>query len=422
MTLSRRFACLSPILLLLWCSPIYSGMQSHQAAEVALDATGDLEDLDDFLYPQKCLAWTGASCDWEPNLRDMTVQYGNGVYNETFLAYVVPDVASFYNLSAGQKNAKHPKFTGQFGKFINLSTDTVRMHWHSGVRGQDPVYISDIEPFGSAGTATFPTHKFVLTNKNSKKVLTEWTVQTGNSLYYYDPFDSNPEKARKAMSEQQYHLYHMQLQNWAFAHQYRQFTGTDWLALYKHKRPPRFHMWRADAIGQTHSVVTGEIHFTELPPTHELKRGTSVYGPRPDEIDRIRRYRDTLPELELRLQVLSCAPRVFEIQNFLSDVEVAHLLELAAASAMERSTTKAGGVAMATQDNATRTSKNAWIARNTDMITDAIHRRAADVLQIHESLFRWRRTSEIPEFPESMISITERLQLVHYDVGERKFH
>ena len=81
-------------------------------------------------------------------------------------------------------------------------------------------------------------------------------------------------------------------------------------------------MWQADALGQTYTVTTKEIHFVTLPPLAELKRGTSAYGPRPDEWERMRRYRDKYPQLQLTLKVLSCAPRVFEIDNFLSDIEV----------------------------------------------------------------------------------------------------
>jgi prolyl 4-hydroxylase len=243
-------------------------------------------------------------------------------------------------------------------------------------------------------------------------------MQSENSLYYYDPFDSSLETAKKALTDVQFSLYYMQLQNRAFAHQYREFTGTDWLALYKQKQPPRYHMWRADAIGQTYTVQTNEIHFVERPPDEELKRGTSVYGPRPDEIQRMRPYRDQYPELSLTLTALSCAPRVFEIKNFLSDTEVYHILAIAAATEMKQSTTRASDASEQRTDDRTRTSRNTWISRNTDMVTDAIHRRAADVMQIHESLLRWRRTTEIPEMPESMISIAERLQLVHYDVGQ----
>jgi hypothetical protein len=414
------------VLLLFWCCfsvvvPLEAQGQEAKDSADGTTATTTVGDDDDFAeYPQTCHAWTGASCDWEPNLQSMTVRYGNGAYNETFHAYVTPDVSTFYNLTHQSKKAAQPQFTGQFGKFINLSPNNVRVHWHSGKRGDAPVYISDIEPFGSAGTSTFPKHKFVLTlSSDPNKVLTEWTIETDKSLYYYDPFNGNPDKAKKALSTEQYHFYHIQLQNLAFAYQYRQFTGADWLALYKHKHPPRYHMWRADSFGQIHTVVTEENHYVELPPAKELQRGTSVYGPRPDEIGRMRRYRHQYPTLELQLKVISCAPRVFEIANFLSDVEVDHILQLAAAAEMQRSSTKAGEASAETLDDNTRTSRNTWIARNTDMVTDAIHRRAADVLQIHEKLFRWRRTSEIPEFPESMISIAERLQLVHYAVGQR---
>lgn len=408
----------------LWLLLLLLLQQTAQSAEVevGVDGEGGGEDGSE-QDPQTCHAWTGASCDWEPNLKKMTVAYGNGAFNETFYAYVTPDVSTFYNETAARRKAKIPKFTGQFGKFINMSPDTVKVHWHSGKRGDRPMYISDIEPFGSAGTATFPGHKFIVTATNDPdQVLIEWKMEWNNALYFYDPFDSDPTKAQKELSPEQYQFYFVQLQNRAFAHQYRQFTGgTDWLALYKYKQPPRYHMWRADSFGQVHTVTTSEIQFVELPPKKELDRGTSKYGPRPDEIQRIRPYRDKFPTMELQLTVLSCAPRVFEIRNFLSDVEVDHIIQLAKDSNMKLSSTRAGSSSEATSDSRTRTSKNTWINRHTDMVTEVIHRRAADVLQINESLLRWRRKSEIPEFPESMISVAERLQLVHYDVGQRKY-
>ena len=376
---------------------------------------------DEVKLPQTCHSWTGASCDWEPNLHPMTVQYGNGIYNETFNAYIIPDVSTFYNLSSGTKKAKTPKFNGQFGKFINMSPNIVRVHWHSGYKKDEPVYIADIEPFGSAGTATYPNHRFVVTPPNdNKNVLIEWVIKADNALYYYDPYDNNPEKAKKALNDDQYHRYFIQIQTRAFAIQYRKFTGIDYLALYKHKHPPRYHMWRADFINQTHTVTTNEIPFIALPPSDELQRGTSVYGPRPDELSRMRKYRHQQPSMDLTLRVLSCAPRVLEIQNFLSDIEVDHILHIAHTKHMQRSSTRAGDSALETSNDSTRTSKNTWIERHHDLIIDILHRRAADVLQIPESLLRWRRNSEIPEIAnETSVSIAERLQLVHYDVGQR---
>jgi hypothetical protein len=347
----------------------------------------------------------------------MFVDFGS--YNETFYAYVTPDVATFYNETPGRKKAKTPRFKGLFGKFINLGPDSVRVYWESDTVGQDPVYISDVEPFGSAGTATYPNHKFIVTSKtNVKKVLTRWTMKAGESLYYHDPLGS-PENAMKALSAAQLPLYHMQYLNKLFAAQYRKFTGTDYLALYQQKMPPRFHMWRPEAIGDTFTVESEEIHFLELPPAADLNRGASVYGPRPDQIQQMRKYRDKYPTTNFTLTTLSVAPRVFEIQNFLSDLEVDHLLTIAERSNLKPSSTQAAAGSAATSNDATRTSTNDWISRGTDIITDAIYRRSADVLQMNEALLRWRRTSEIPEFSESMISVAERLQLVHYDVGQQ---
>jgi hypothetical protein len=402
----------------------------------ARDTAANDDNGNNVLPPQTCHGWAGATCEWEPNLHPMTVHYENG-YNETFYAYLTPSISTFYNETTNSEGSAasgrtvvavvEPKFQGFFGKFTNLSPQPIQVHWRSPAAGHALTYLTDIEPFGSAGTATYPHHVFVATppDKHSK-ILATWTMTPDNSLYYYDPFRGRPSHAQKALSIQQYHMYHIQYQNQAFAVQYKAFTqGRDWLGLYQHRLPPRFHMWRADAFGQTHIVTTDEIHFVERPPEMEMQRqqqrdGVSVYGPRPDEIQRMRPYRATLPTLQLELKVLSCAPRVFEIRNFLSPVEVDHILQLAAAMELRDSTTRASEAATAVTNESTRTSRNSWIGRNTDMIVDAIHKRAADVLQMPEALLRYRRSTEIPELnSESMISVAERLQLVHYSVGQR---
>jgi len=311
-------------------------------------------------------------------------------------------------------------FTGMFGKFINLSPEPIRV-WYQARKGADLAYMADVEPFGSAGTATYVNHVFVVTPSSSQsKVLTEWKMEHGNSLYYYDPFKFDINKAHKALTDQQYVFYHMQWHNKVFAEQYKTFTGgRDWLALYKQKQAPRFHMWRADYFGQTHHVETKEIHFVEMPTEDEMDRGTSAYGPRPDVIRRIRQHRDQSPTLTLELTAVSCSPRAFEIKHFLSDVEVDHLLNLAYASDMHLSSVSASSASEGGEQTASRTSTNSWIPRKSDVIVDAIYRRAADLLQMDESLLRWRRSSEIPEFTESSISVAEPLQCVNYQVGQQ---
>jgi prolyl 4-hydroxylase len=349
----------------------------------------------------------------------MTVSLGAD-HNETFYAYVPPDVSTFYNATAKSYLPLQTKATGFFGKFVNLSPHPVKLYFAPVGKNRDLVYMADIEAFGATGTATYPSHKFLVTDPTSPStVLHRWTLSTDTSLYYYDPLDFDVNKAYETLSSSQFPFYQLQWQNKVFAEQYKAFTGTEWLALYKQKEAPRFHMWRADSFGQTHSVTTKEIHFTEFPEQGELARGTSIYGPRPDEVERVRRHRHQYPTLDLTLTALSCSPRVFEIRNFLSPVEVEHLRNLIDNVELERSKTQASENSEDTTNDETRTSSQTWIPRATDIITDAIYKRAADVLQMDESLLRWRRPTEIPEFSESKIAVSESLQAVHYAVGQQ---
>lgn len=86
---------------------------------------------------------------------------------------------------------------------------------------------------------------------------------------------------------------------------------------------------------------------------------------------------------------------------------------------LSQSTTKAGSLGQERKDDATRTSKNSWITRFRSPIIDSVIRRSADLLQMNEALFRYRDPDEQYLVPESKMPITERLQLVHYDVGEQ---
>lgn len=121
----------------------------------------------------------------------------------------------------------------------------------------------------------------------------------------------------------------------------------------------------------------------------------------------------------LRRTVLSVAPRVFEIKNFLSVEEATHILELARGIKLSRSTTRAGSSAADSADDSTRTSQNSWISRQRSVILDSIYRRAADLLQIDEACFRRRGPYETCLTSNSTGPITESLQLVHYRVGQQ---
>ena len=65
---------------------------------------------------------------------------------------------------------------------------------------------------------------------------------------------------------------------------------------------------------------------------------------------------------------MSCAPRAFEIENFLSDAEVDHILHLAHITPLKLSTTGSANDSLAANAKSdTRTSRNTWIDREKDL-------------------------------------------------------
>lgn len=188
------------------------------------------------------------------------------------------------------------------------------------------------------------------------------------------------------------------------------------------RNAPSHKLWRADFFGQEHWVTTRETHFVEMPNEEELSPIDPKMGRkrvlRDDEPRLLHQYRTQEPYLNMTLKVLSCAPRAFEISNFLSPTEVDHIMYLTTGMKLHRSTT-AGSESGTKRDQTrnTRTSLNTWVYREKDQIIDTIYRRAADLLRIDEALMRPRSKEEFPRMGTSG-SIAEALQLVHYDVGQ----
>lgn len=346
--------------------------------------------------------------DCAPNksLQSMTFNVGHG--NETAWVFDSPDVSTFYQAPPGSRKIVTPRFNGMAAKFINISPNPVTVLWDPADGKRDKSYIADIGPFEAAATAAYPTHVFVMTPKNDPNtILTSFTVKSDEMLYVYDPIQDPT-----TLSNDELQRYTLQKENLDFAAAYRHSTGRDWLALFRKRERPRF-MWDADYFGQQHVVTTPETHFTSFPPENDL---TPVSM---GESRRLQEYRspDT-PELNLTLTVLSCEPRVFEIKNFLSEVEVDHILELATGMKLKRSMTQAGTSAKQTTSETTRTSRNTWVPRQKSPVIDAIYRRAADLLQLDEALLRRRSEDEFPDL-NTKGSIAEDLQLVHYDVSQQ---
>eukprot|EP00546_Thalassionema_frauenfeldii_P022080 CAMPEP_0178905740 /NCGR_PEP_ID=MMETSP0786-20121207/6443_1 /TAXON_ID=186022 /ORGANISM="Thalassionema frauenfeldii, Strain CCMP 1798" /LENGTH=498 /DNA_ID=CAMNT_0020577381 /DNA_START=127 /DNA_END=1622 /DNA_ORIENTATION=- len=356
----------------------------------------------------------------DPALKEMSFDLGDGP--EKFMAYVQPDVTTFYkDIDAPASTAVNP----MAGMFINMSKEPVRLFWEASVGGARSL-IDVLDPFSAGGTATFPTHSFIFTAlKDESKVLHRFTVgsNSNDNVYAYDPYhiegDSKKteDNLKRELEGEELESYRKLRKSYRFGKLYKNFTGRSYLVNYPRSQPSHF-MWRADHFNQTHWITTRETHFLSMPPKEKLSRITArgrSRALREDEPRLLLEYRSSEPLLNMTLKVLSCAPRAFEIKNFLSPIEVQHMLQIASGEDLSLSQTGIGG----SEDGedagvaGTRTSYNSWLKRERSPILDAIYRRAADLLRIDEALLRDRGDGEHPNL-DSDISLAEQLQLVHY--------
>ena len=379
---------------------------------------------------------TGKEENHDPALKAMNYTI-RGVHG-TFLAYVEPDVATFYQDSPPPSLKKMtPKYKGLANKFINNSKKRCELVWEGGSKQRpNRVPMGVIPPFSCSGTAAHPGHRFLFAEPgNHDTIYKRFTVGfPPDNLYIYDPYtvDGDPEATeanlqKEELSESERGLYLRWRDTIEFNEIYTNFTGRAYLANFL-RYPPKHFMWPASHFGQQHWVETKETHFRKMPSDDQLLR---IVAPPKQRVLKttdprlLQEYRDpNQSTLNLTLTVLSLAPRVFEIPNFLSETEVDHILKLATGAGLKRSTVgDVGGnkkEEIKGNDNPiakTRTSTNSWLSRETSPVVDAIYRRAADVMRIDEALLRHRHEDEFPEWPHPK-SVAEKLQLVHYSEGQ----
>lgn len=283
-------------------------------------------------------------------------------------------------------------------------------------------------PFTASGTGTFPTHSFVFTaDDDPDTILVRFVVKEyPENVYVYDPFRvegdaAATEKNLAVLSPTELEQYEVWRKTLAFNEYYRNFTGRSYLANYL-RDPPQHFQWRADYFGQEHWVESKETQFFQLPDEHLLdpvvKRGRGLA-----EFDNAALANFRSPgNLNMTLKVLSVAPRVFEIENFLSKVEVEHILDIAHKANLKLSSTGEvnSGEKRVKDSTKTRTSYNTWVPRVQSPITDSVYRRAADLMRIDEALLRARGPNEKLPGTFNQNTLAEDLQLVHYDVTQGK--
>eukprot|EP00979_Chaetoceros_neogracilis_P001055 scaffold192_cov222-Chaetoceros_neogracile.AAC.4 len=275
------------------------------------------------------------------------------------------------------------------------------------------------------GTASFPGHRFLLGSidyEQDKVVLKHFTIDNEGTtnLYYYDAIhvpgdEKKTEENLSMLTLLEYKKYNTMVRNKKFALEYKKFTGREYMTMYP-RSPPAHFMWPADHIEQVHWVTTKETCFMTVPedkvsPIRERYLDRVL---KDDDQRLLAEYREPGESLNMTLKVLSVRPRVYEIENFLSEVEVDHIVDYAQNANLKLSTVGQGGTGAKAS---VRTSKNTWVGRETDQVYDALYRRAADLLKIDEALFRIRDENEFPDWPNNA-SIGEQLQLVKYIHGQ----
>lgn len=251
-----------------------------------------------------------------------------------FKAYRRADISSMYREAPGSRVEQTPHFNGMAGKFVNMSPERLDLHWDNS-DGPPGNFISRAGPFESTGTCTFPDHVFYFLRPKTQEVVCSFRMKKGTSVYYCNPFVPNDPKDPSAgiysgpLLQKQEHLTPEQLKlydaaqfNREFAPVYKNFTGgSEWLGNYP-TQPPKHHMWRADYFGQSHTVQSRETQFVELPPAEllnplswqEMKRNASE-GPA------LMEYRQP-GVMNITIKAVSVSPRIFQIDGFLSEVEV----------------------------------------------------------------------------------------------------
>mmetsp|Transcript_27437 Transcript_27437/g.41542 ORF Transcript_27437/g.41542 Transcript_27437/m.41542 type:complete len:546 (+) Transcript_27437:149-1786(+) len=291
------------------------------------------------------------------------------LYTTPTLEDITPIVSAVTNKNEKKIEAASLSFTGFGAKFVNLSPTPKLLFW-DGRAVDDQRLVAEIPPMESIGTATTPGQSFSLTPVyDASSSLQRWTVTADEPILVYR---SESEKVKDDVLQ---HKLQLQELNLVFAREYLIQTKRPWFSNFP--RPPPSHpFWPADYLGQTHRVTAGDGDFT--------------------------------------LKVSSVAPRVLEIDNFLTEQECQTLIATAQAKGLHPSTVVGDSAKNnAMVDSTTRSSTTTWLSRTHHELVDTIYRRAAHVFQVDDAVLRHYHHEDAKYH-----SLAEELQIVRYASGQ----
>lgn len=283
-----------------------------------------------------------------------------------------------YSFRPFQRQAERPfirslgvRSTSASAKFRCLVPDEVDVWYHDGGNG---IYQGTLSLGKEYTVNSYDGHVFYFTEKgNKKKEYARFTVSGDRVIYVIQDPTRPPPK---------HMLDHLEKEI-KFSEEYLKQNGLQWRHYFgpEGPRPPSIHhMWPADYIGQKHKVYS-------------------------DDNDWICAGKESVCKLqgtkEIEIEVISMKPRAFLIRDFLSGFEADALVSIGRKRVEESwvGNNDAGGQ----RKSDTRTSRNTWIGRPTNGITESLYSRAEKVLNITRLDYR----------------NTEDIQLVHYSLGQR---
>lgn len=272
-------------------------------------------------------------------------------------------------------NLNGPRTTAVAAKFRSLSSRVVDV-WYDD--GRDGINQGTLRPGQETTTNAYEGHVFYFTEqKNKSNRIHTLTIRPDQYLYLVrdDPQHTvSQEVISRTLAEE------------AFNERYYNRTGIQWRHHFDvngPRAPPVLHMWPANEIGQVHEVTSNQGYW--------ICDGPAATCQSKDPI-------------KFELEVVSREPKVFVFENFLNDLEIESILKIAASRVKHSTVGSHDGGGVRSSD--TRTSRNTWVARDTNSITDTLFRRAADVLRIDEKLLTSAKNAE-------------DLQVVHYVHGQK---
>mmetsp|Transcript_1809 Transcript_1809/g.3412 ORF Transcript_1809/g.3412 Transcript_1809/m.3412 type:complete len:501 (+) Transcript_1809:53-1555(+) len=256
--------------------------------------------------------------------------------------------------------------------FRSLSTRPMQMWYDNGTPTGS--FSGDFSAGGQSTTNAYLGHKFFFTDKNNVSNRVAHVEITEDRVLYVIRDDEEHTVPQELIQRTENEL--------QFMKEYKERTGIHWRHHYGKdgpRPPPTLYMWPTDAIGQIHRVESVNGHWDCL--------GEDCQDKTP---------------LNFELEVVSLAPKVFYISDFLNDFEADHIISLA----RDKIAVSMVGDAATGYTSDTRTSRNSWISRTKNKVIDSLYRRAADVLNVDEGILANNRNAE-------------EIQVVHYENNQR---